>query len=73
VDLSVLDAEGKPVSTKPLVGNFKDIPSDLNYVEFRFDLPLAQAGKYSLQLRATEPVTKKVVTLVTPLQVHEVR
>jgi hypothetical protein len=66
LEFRVLDEQGKALTAQPLVGEFKNLPTDLLYLDFRFDFPVQRAGNYQLQLKATDPINKRTTTLTVP-------
>jgi hypothetical protein len=67
VEMSIRDEQDKPVSDKPLTGEFKNIANDTPFLPFRFDLPVHRAGRFRLVLKATDNVAKKTTTFTVPL------
>jgi hypothetical protein len=71
-EIRVLDADGKAVRTKPLVAQVnKDIPESSALVPMQFMLSLNRAGKFSVEVTATDQVAKKTAKLTFPLTVTE--
>jgi len=66
VEFLVLDEQGKPLTAQPLRGEFRNLPADLAFLDFRFDFPVQRAGNFQLQLKATDPVARRTVVLNVP-------
>lgn len=71
VEMELQGEGGKRLTAKPIQAEFPNIPSGTNYLPLRFDVPLQQAGKYTLVIRATDRVTSKTTTLTLPIRVWE--
>ncbi len=73
VELQILDGDGKPTLAKPLTGEVrKDVPNKARGVPMQFVLELNRAGKYTLELKATDRVAGKSATASYPLTVVKV-
>jgi hypothetical protein len=69
-ELSVVDANGKSF-VKPFVGTVdKDIPAMVAALPGQFPLPLNNAGKFTIELKATDNLSKKSAKLSFPIQVQ---
>lgn len=71
VEFQLLDANDRPVNSKPLLSEFKALPTDTVYVPLRFDLLLQRPGSFKVAFKVTDKVEKKTTTLSVPLQVLE--
>jgi hypothetical protein len=70
--MRVLDADGKPVHAKPLAAQVnKDVPADAALIPMQFMLSLNRPGKFTLELTATDAVSKKTAKLSVPLTIQE--
>lgn len=66
----VLDDNGKPTLSKPIVHTVnKDIPADKQNVPLAFPLSLNRAGKFTLEIMATDQVNGKKAKFVLPFTV----
>jgi hypothetical protein len=73
-ELRVLDESGKPTVAKPDVIRIeKDVDESWSVLEIPFVVPLNRPGKFTLELKATDMITKKSATTTLPLQVVEVK
>ena len=72
-EMRVLDEAGKPVLAKPDAGRvYKDVPENLSGVEAPpFYLALNRAGKFTVELKAVDNVSKKESTVKFPITVLE--
>jgi hypothetical protein len=71
IELRVLDESGKPTTDKPFSGTIdKDVPEKADSLPFQFLLSLNRAGKFTLELKATDQVTKKSVSRSFPITVQ---
>jgi len=69
VELQVTDESGNPALKEP--GNVsKDVPKKAMEIPLQFELKLTKAGKYKLELIATDKVSGKRATLDIPVQVQ---
>jgi hypothetical protein len=69
VELNVLDEKGKPVRDKPDMGQVSEADEKARAMPMRFALALNRPGRYTVELKATDMVTKKSSTLKFPLTV----
>jgi hypothetical protein len=68
--LRVLDENGKPTTSKPLMGECgKEIPKKSADVPMNFLLPLNRAGKFTVELEVADQVANKTAKLSFPLTV----
>lgn len=74
-EMSVLDESGKPTLPKPITGDInKDVPNDWQRLPMNFILPLNRAGKFKVQLKATDVAgKKKPAELILPITVVELK
>jgi hypothetical protein len=69
VEMHLLDEQGKPLAGSfPVIGQFRKIPGDLDYLDVRFDLPVQKAGKFTIAIQAVEPGTGRSAKLLVPFQ-----
>jgi hypothetical protein len=70
VSLRVLDEQGKPVTAKPMTGAVnKDIPKNLQALPMQFMLNLNRAGKFTVEVTATDKGSGTSATVSLPLTV----
>lgn len=62
VEMRILDDKGKPTLPKPLSGEAgKDLPKNIPWVPMQFLLALNRGGRYTVQLKATDLLSKTTV------------
>jgi hypothetical protein len=72
MEMRVLDAEGKPTVPKTLTGRVNELVADnVIAIPASFLLQLNRSGKFTIELKATDQVTKKTSKLALPLTVTE--
>ena len=72
LEMNILDANKKPTLDKPITGNFgENIPDNVVAVPAHFLLKLNRAGNFTVELKATDAVSKKTSSLTVPLRVLE--
>jgi hypothetical protein len=70
VECRVLDDKGQPTMAKPFEGAInKDLPSNSPGAPVQFQLSLNRTGKFTVELKATDKLTKKTATLTFPITV----
>jgi hypothetical protein len=69
VNMRVLNENGQPTVAKPFVGVVNDAPNGAQAVPMQFALDLNRAGKFTVQLDATDKATGKTASLSLPLTV----
>lgn len=72
VEMNIVDEKGKPVLLKPDSGTINEkngIPESTRGVPMGFVLALNRPGKFTVELKATDQVSKKTSTLKFPLTV----
>ncbi len=72
VEMAVLDDKGKPVLTKPDTGDVSEknnVPENVRAIPMQFPLTLNRPGKFTVELKATDQVSKKTATARFPLTV----
>jgi hypothetical protein len=73
VTMTVLDENGRPTA-KPFVGEVnKDVPQNAPAIPLQFLLELNRAGKFTVQLKATDNASRKIANLSFPLTVLKPR
>jgi hypothetical protein len=74
VEMRVLDDAGKPTMAKPFTGVINEnITEKIVGIPLRFMLPLNRPGKYQIEVRATDQLSKKTATLTFPYTVIETK
>jgi len=74
VEMRVLDENGKPVLTKPFIGEApKEVQADVKLLPMQLLLALNRPGKFTIELEATDRNSKKTAKLVYPIQVLEAK
>lgn len=72
VELNVLDEKGKPAQAKPDMGQVTEkdnVPENTRAMPMGFTMALNRPGQYTVELKATDLVSKKTQTLKFPLTV----
>lgn len=69
VEMMLQGEGGKMITAKPVKAEFRNIPSGTSYLPLRFDVPLQEAGKYTLVIKATDQVTSKTAMLTMPIRI----
>jgi hypothetical protein len=70
VALNILDENGRPTMAKPFTGEVnQNIPANAMALPMQFLLELNRAGKYTVELTATDKVSGKTANLSFPLTV----
>jgi hypothetical protein len=73
-ELRVYDENGKPTVTKPdAIQIDKDVNEAFSVVEVPFVVPLNRAGKFTIELKATDQLTKKTTAIKLPLTVLDLK
>lgn len=67
--MTVLDEKGKPTLGKPFLGEVDQTDPKVPVVSMQFPLWLNRPGSFTIELKATDNVTKKTATLTFPLTV----
>ncbi len=74
MEVDVSDAEGKSTMPKPLSKVFdKDVPQNNLAIPLQYPVSLTRAGKFTLELTATDQITKKKTKLAVPFNVLPVK
>jgi hypothetical protein len=72
VELRVLDEADKPVLARPFTGMIdKNVPEAATSVPVQFLVPLNRAGKFKIELKATDQVSGKTAELRFPVTVQQ--
>lgn len=72
LEMNILDQAKKPTLDKPIVGNFGEtVPENVVAVPTYFLLKLNRAGTFTVELKATDQVSKKTSSLSIPIRVLE--
>jgi hypothetical protein len=70
VEMRILDEDGKPTTAKPVTVTVdKDVPESATALPVRLLLSLNRPGKFTVELKATDRLSKKTSTLSFPLTV----
>jgi hypothetical protein len=70
VELRILDEKGQPTLSKPFTGELgKDAPKTLAALPVQFHVGLNRAGKFTVEVKATDRTSKKSAVLAFPLAV----
>ncbi len=68
--MQVLDANGRSVLPQPSSGTIsKGVPAQVGAIPMQFKLTLAQAGRFTVELKATDEITGRTATMTFPIQV----
>src|SRR5262249_44490835 len=60
VEMRIFDDKGKPTWSKPFTGGVdQGVPEDVNRIPMQFMLALNRPGKFTVELQATDRVSKK--------------
>jgi hypothetical protein len=75
VELRILDdANNKPTMAKPFSGTInKDVPAKETSLPIQFHVALNRAGKFTLELKATDQLSGKTATQSFPITVHPLK
>jgi hypothetical protein len=75
IEMRVLDSAGRPTLRRPYTGELKSVgPAAMDIVPFDpIPLPLNQAGRFKIELKATDNVAKKSVERVLDLNVIDLK
>jgi hypothetical protein len=68
-EMRILDESGKPTLPKPFAGVNQDLPEKAVSMPLSFVVPLNRPGKYTIELKATDQITKKTALLAFPYTV----
>lgn len=70
VNMRVLDETGKPTRAKPFLGELAtETPANIRALPMQFTLDPNRAGKFSIELTATDKTSGKTTTLKLPLSI----
>jgi hypothetical protein len=70
VEMRILDEKGKPTLPQPFAGEVgHDVSAKALSIPLQFLLPLNRIGKYTIEVKATDLVSKKTATLAVPYTV----
>ncbi len=73
-EMRVFDEKNQPTLKKPMSGGINsDVPADFQRVPMNVIIPLLRPGKFTVQLKATDTVTRKVAELKFPITVVELK
>jgi hypothetical protein len=69
-ELRILDESGKPTLSKSFSGELgKDVPANVVSVPVKFLLGLNRSGKFTVEMKLTDQISKKTAQLTLPLNV----
>jgi hypothetical protein len=71
VDIRILDSGNKPTTAKSFTQTFKEVEQDKNYMDLHWPVDLNRAGKFTVELKVTDEVTKKSSVIKVPITVQE--
>ena len=72
VEIRIVDENGKPTVEKPIPGGVKDgVPEKWSAIPMQFELTLNRVGKFTAELKVTDKLADKTVTLKLPITVVE--
>jgi hypothetical protein len=72
VEMRVLDENDKPTVKEPIPGGVEEgVPASWSLVPMQFKLNLNRAGKYTVELKATDKIAKTTTTAKIPITVLE--
>jgi hypothetical protein len=70
VQMRILDKDGKPTTAKPFTGEVKGgVPGDVTIIPMQFLLELNRDGDFTVELKATDRISKKTTEASFPLTV----
>jgi hypothetical protein len=71
-EIRVLDESDKPTLPKPVTNTVnKDVPANLSGVPMAFPLSLNRAGKFTVELQATDQISGKKAKTSFPITVQK--
>jgi hypothetical protein len=74
LEMRILDESGRPTVKKSFAGTIeKDVPTKAASLPVQFSLSLNRAGKFTLEIKATDTLSKKSVTQTLPITVQSPR
>ena len=72
--MRILDAQGKPTLPQSFTGIVgHDASAKAVSIPLQFLLPLNRSGKYTIEIKATDQVSKKTTTLAFPYTVIDLK
>lgn len=71
VEMTLLDEAGNALGTRPILVHSESIPDGTPALPVQFDLPITRAGKFQIQLSASDEAGKKKAALKVPLTTLE--
>jgi hypothetical protein len=70
VEMRILDENGQPTLAKPITGDVnEDVSEGISVIPWHFSLSLNRAGKYTVEARAMDRLSKKTAKVSFPLVV----
>jgi hypothetical protein len=69
VSLRIVDDKGKATIAQPLSGRVQDVPADQMVVPLSFPLSLDHAGRFTLEVTATDQLSGKTATVSLPVRI----
>lgn len=72
LELRILDEQGKPTTAKPVTDTINSmIEEKVTILDGSFDLALTRPGKFTVELKATDNLSRKSSSVTLPLTVFE--
>ncbi len=72
-EMTILDDKNQPTLSKPLTGDFKELPKDAMAIPIDLQLVPNRPGKFTVKLKATDRVANKTTELSLPVTVLETK
>jgi hypothetical protein len=73
IEMQVFDESDKPTLEKPVTGDCKELPKDVNVQPMDFPLTLNRPGKFTVRLKAVDKIARKTAEMAFPIMVVEVK
>jgi hypothetical protein len=71
VEMKITDDAGKPTLAKPFSGTNSDVPDNFLSLRWVFPIKLNRPGKFTVELKATDQISKKTSKVTFPVTVLE--
>jgi hypothetical protein len=71
VEMKITDEAGKPTLAKPFAGASADVPENFLSLRWVFPIKLNRPGKFTVELKATDQISKKSSKVTFPVTVLE--
>ena len=71
LEMRLVDEAGKPTLEKPIIQDLKnqEVPESFSYIPLWMDLALTKGGKFTIELKVTDLISKKTTSVSYPFQV----